>query len=865
MNKKDNYSSLSELMSELLNLKNSQNKAPKEELNENKFYEIYEKFLNIKTNNEKENEFKQRCKIFIEKVLEKELNKMPQTKKINSKNNFNAHNANLNKNKATNPIKDKNNQKNNKIYLEIDKLILSNVHIQLFKNLEEIYRTNNSNKISEIKTYLNDTYNKFKYINDEITNNFLDEIYFSKYFTLLYSIYPFFSKKQKESILNWSFLNGAKNILVFKELLKNWLENNEDSSIYNFTYDTYFSYLTNEKKQEQLDIINKVIFQITPKNKVLLYHLYFLCILLKKICKNRDSFYISIKLLNFKIRFILSNYKLFSFTFDEFGKVYRFLLFMKNFFCSIYNKEIKEPHLIKIINNEMTYNSNKIFNYDYSNISILFNEKTNKNYEKILNQNYGIIPHFYNIGSNNINQIIDYSSFYIKKEKENFLYNLISLINLKHNFIEKNFNTYKKNLINLENEIFTLAKKNLTNDKNTKTIKNYDLKIEYKHIYNIFLKKLDEQIYKKYENKYKNSFKLLPIGSLTEFLSLDESDIDLYLYIENENKKVEIIEVIFESLKAFCKSVKKIISQRLCVLEIEFVIKNKEESIDLSILGFSPYIHSLLFRKYSLIDPRFPMVGLAVKYIKDILCLDKNFFLNSFCWMNLLVNFLQDIIYPPILPKLYSNKIGNIIYKDVEFGNNKNRNGTVNKESIKNFIMHLNKEKIPISDSIFDKNKIEKIYKENTSKNKNKLSCAEILLKFIEFIAFYFKCDTIYSEISIEREGFFNMNDIKYLVDNKYQKDYIIQKYNNEFFNYFKKKYLNTKFYINNKKVRDGFILIRDPVDNHYNPGQKFKDERNFDDFIDKLRFCYSVLIMHGSFEILKIKFKEKINQEINN
>ena len=285
----------------------------------------------------------------------------------------------------------------------------------------------------------------------------------------------------------------------------------------------------------------------------------------------------------------------------------------------------------------------------------------------------------------------------------------------------------------------------------------------------------------------------------------------------------------------------------------------------MSILGFPPYIHSFLFRKYCLIDPRFPMVGLTVKYIKDILCLDKNFFLNSFCWMNLLVNFLQDIIYPPILPKLYSNKNGNIIYKDFEFGNNKKKNGTVNKESIKNFIFHLNKEKIPISDIIFNKNKVKKIYKENIRKNKNELSCAEILLKFIEFIAFYFKCDTIYSEISIEREGFFNMNEIKCLVNNKHQNDYFIEKYNNDFYNYFTNKYLKSKFYVNSKKVRDGFILIRDPIDNHYNPGQKFKDERNFDDFIDKLRFCYSVLIMHGSFEILKIKFKEKINQEINN
>ena len=106
------------------------------------------------------------------------------------------------------------------------------------------------------------------------------------------------------------------------------------------------------------------------------------------------------------------------------------------------------------------------------------------------------------------------------------------------------------------------------------------------------------------------------------------------------------------------------------------------------------------------------------------------------------------------------------------------------------------------------------------------------------------------------------MNEIKDLVNDKSQNDYNIIKYNNDFYNYFIKKYLKSKFY--NKKVRDGFILIRDPLDNHYNPGQKFKDERNLDVFIDQLRFSYSILISHGSFEILKEKIREKIKQRMN-
>ena len=597
-----------------------------------------------------------------------------------------------------------NNIEINKIYLELNEFISSNVHINLFKKLKEIFQINDSKKISDLQKFLDDIYIKLKSINEKMNNITLDELYFSKYFTLLYSLYPFFSKNQKESTLNSIFSNNTKNILPYKELLINLFHKNENEEYSNIIYDFLFTCLTNDKKKEILNKLNKIIFRISPNNKEILYHLYLFCMISKKITKTRESFYISIKFLIFKIRFILSNYRLFSFTFDEFAQIYKCLYFIKNFYFSIYNKEIKEPCLIKNINNVLVYNDNKLIINENSNISILFTEKININYEKILDLNCGIIPHFYNIGYNNINNIIDYSSYYIKKERENFLYNLIHLVNLKYNFIEKNFNTYKNNLINLEKEIFTLAKKNLINNENKKAIKNYSQKTEYKYIYDTFLKKLNEQIYGNYKNKYKNSFKLYPIGSLTEFLSSEESDIDLFLYIKNENKRIEIIEVILESLKTFCKSVKKIISQ-VCVFQIKFVIKNKEENIDLNILGFPPYIHSFLFREYSLLDPRFPMIGIAIKYIKDILCLDKKFFLNSFCWMNLLVNFLQDIIYPPVLPKLYSNKSGYIIYKDVEFGNNKNKNGAVNKESIKNFIFHLNKEKIPILDNIFDKNK----------------------------------------------------------------------------------------------------------------------------------------------------------------
>ena len=293
-------------------------------------------------------------------------------------------------------------------------------------------------------------------------------------------------------------------------------------------------------------------------------------------------------------------------------------------------------------------------------------------------------------------------------------------------------------------------------------------------------------------------------------------------------------------------------SNRLCVINLKY----KNTDFDLSILGYPLYIHSLIFREYSLIDERLPMVGLAFKYLINILCLKKEDFLNSFCWMTLLVIFLQDIINPPILPKLLSYKdqdLNKIIFSDNVYGHNKN-----NKYSLQTFFSHLEKEKIPIPGCILDRNKIHKIYEKQICDNKNELSCAEILLKFIEFIACYLKYDTIYAESSINGEGFYNMADIKNIyINNKNDIDEDTDKYNYEFYKYFTKKYLNYKDYQMKITRRDGFILIRDPFDNHYNPGQKFRDENDLNRFINYLRFAYSVLIKYGSFkkleEIMKI------------
>ena len=70
-------------------------------------------------------------------------------------------------------------------------------------------------------------------------------------------------------------------------------------------------------------------------------------------------------------------------------------------------------------------------------------------------------------------------------------------------------------------------------------------------------------------------------------------------------------------------------------------------------------MHSVLFRIYNLLDTRFSMLVLCIKYIIKEIGLktisSETSFLNSFSWEMLIKAFLQDIIKPPILPKLIEN------------------------------------------------------------------------------------------------------------------------------------------------------------------------------------------------------------------
>ena len=193
-----------------------------------------------------------------------------------------------------------------------------------------------------------------------------------------------------------------------------------------------------------------------------------------------------------------------------------------------------------------------------------------------------------------------------------------------------------------------------------------------------------------------------------------ESDIDLFLdlsEIETKEKKIYFLYQLMHYIKTFDRNAFSTISTRVCVITFRYM----EVNFDISVVGFCPYLHSILIREYSLIDPRFPMLLISIKHIIKILKInniseDRNHsFLNSFSWSLLLIAFLQDIIQPPILPKILTNS---------------------ESITIKTFFGKTNSESITIK-TFFGNNKLEKEEEENCEKKFEKLSRTKNFESFI--------------------------------------------------------------------------------------------------------------------------------------
>ena len=311
--------------------------------------------------------------------------------------------------------------------------------------------------------------------------------------------------------------------------------------------------------------------------------------------------------------------------------------------------------------------------------------------------------------------------------------------------------------------------------------------------------------------------------------------LDIYK-LKNFEKK-DVIDDLDKFLTQEYKAKKKFNEKNL-----KYYFEYENINIKIIILGASLYIKSIILREYSLLDQRFPILILTLNYfLKEIGLFEYNNQKYVNIIQNLLIAFLQDIINPPILPKILSKDILNV--KNIPSGYE------FNEGSYHSFIykgMHLPK-------NIFDKEKIRNIYNEQINKNKNILSCAEIFLKFLEFIIYFYKFDSIYINLSLNYEGFDSINNISNII-NIYDEENIFFKNNPNDFNFIEKFY---KYYKTNKS--DNIILIREPANLSYRIGPLYF--QNFREFYKKIKAGYEILINTGSFNDLK-KIKDKNKQE---
>ena len=760
-----------------------------------------------KNKTKKENETKK------EKSKEKNIKDKENTTDTN---NSNKNNINIINDDTENKIKKKMSQ-------IIEKINKYNSLKEFISN--SINKENRSNKIfCEVYQFLNNSSFSSSNIDGNISINIRQ-----KMLNLICLIFPFISSKQKVQIIQKmkdKFEADAINILENSKFIDNSKKNN----IFDFLT---FSIIKKEINVENINSIFKRKLFVYKESDIFDLYKIFIIIKIFKFNNYEDYTY----QIAFKIKFILDNYlSLYSKIIDlKFDVLYNILLRLKKFYIHGYNNKFGEDDGV---------NNNNELDMD------LFSSEEKDVYDEL----YKNIQHFYCVKKN-----IDLVSGYAKELKIfEFPFNMIELIQIKNNLIKNDFQTYKNNLINIEKRIYKKGYESLFPniiDINTfissppSVISNYSINENFKNVFH----SLDSYLHKKLFNY---NFKLYPYGSSTEFLSDKDSDIDIFLdisQIETNEQKEKFLYNLLHFLKKFDKHVNTTISTRVCVITFKYYSFN----FDMSIVGFCPYLHSVLIREYSLIDPRFPLLLIAIKHLIKILRInnisdDRNHsFLNSFSWSLLLIAFLQDIVQPPVLPKILSNSeifITKAFYgynkvekeeeeKNIE-KNSDNKFEKVNKlKNFESFInnMELYDVQIPLG---LGNTEIRKQNYENQIKEKNNMTCAELLLNFLEFVIFHFKYDTLFVNCSFTHEGFRSIDAINYFTSDD---DY-------KFLNYFKTKYIRR---VKDDRGRDGYFLFRDPFDPRYNPGQTLKAS-SLKKFFSRLKMAYYDLIKYGDLNLLK-------------
>ena len=778
----------------------------------------------------------------------------------NNNNNYNTNKEYNNYNKYINNIKEQNiypeqnqNYKNKKNENKIMPNPSSKYQEKIDYYYQNVFKSNIPKVFIQLITGKNNSLNalcsKVFYLVEYNRIEYIEQEYKEELTTLICLLY-YFAKGMRNIINEYIFRSNLDIDQKLFEFLRKNILIPDNSEILEF----------NPKKIKRFsnDFCKNLYLDNSQKGKNIIFSAYtFLTISrnLRKYCSQYSKLFFDELLekeylISFKIHFILKYQEYYHAISDDFIEVYHGLQFINKFYSEIFsennnqnNRIIKNDEIGKYVfgKDRFILSFDKNSNFD---VNDLFEEKDNNIFKEVFDK----IQHFYSISEFNpidINDLINYSTNKFGNNESNFILFVAEHVCEKNEFIHKNFQKYKSNLKKIEEQIFYLGKKTININKYKTIIDRFSINDMQKYVFTSLLKFIDKNIDPFYIGKYN----LYPYGSITEFLGGKTSDIDIYLDIRQIKNNRDKIYFLYHLRKILGNAIgylpKLVISTRLCVLTFKYNCNlGKPIDFDISLMGLCPYLHSVLIREYALMDSRFSLLAIILKKFIEFIGIknqdNKNDFLNSFSWMILLITFLQDIIKPQILPKVLSSEYNCNIFYQIAYGNNpKNK-------TIESFVENIKEEETIIPDSLFDKKSLIYIYKEQISK-KNDLTCAELFLYFLEFIIFYFKSDSVYVNCSIENEGYESMNCI--LNNNVHIRDV-------RFSEYFKTKYCKFMNFGDETITRDGLILIRDPIDPHYNPAQTLKTG-SYKTFVDNLKKGYLELLKNGDFLGLRNKFSQ--------
>jgi DNA polymerase sigma len=351
-----------------------------------------------------------------------------------------------------------------------------------------------------------------------------------------------------------------------------------------------------------------------------------------------------------------------------------------------------------------------------------------------LNQFYTNFSNFQNNNNQNLN--IYQNKFYQNQNNiKNYQYQ-------NSNFkIQNQFFNQKYSPEALKSEYFQL--KNLEHD-NPKLIKENILQYENQIIIPIYQQINKSNILKKnfyieLYNKYKNIIELIlkknklevnilqAYGSIMNNFLIDEGDIDIS--IVPKNLSIEQFSIFLDEirndilLKKLGQCDNLHISPRYSLLKVKDY--QTQINIDITVHTMLPIYNTKLIRIYSLLDQRFHIMGIFIKYWvkKNHINGAYEKFLSSYAILILIIHFLQSEIDIKILPIL--QKVENKIIK-YEYSHS-------GKELITNIYFEEDFEKI--------NNYLKKI---NYDKENND-SVGELILKFFEFYSYKYEHDYLIS------------------------------------------------------------------------------------------------------------------------